>query len=164
MGKTAVLAVLLLLLTGMVRAERPGVLHWQLNQDLETVYGHVYRSLEENRFFVIFEPNIGKNLAGFSGRWGEDYNRSKLTGIRSMVFCNPWYTNQVSNLDPEMLALCPLHISLYEKDNGTHIVFVRPSYVGEGSAAKPLLTELEEAVSAAVEAGLKAAKFATITK
>ena len=70
MGKTAALAVLLLLLTGMVRAERPGVLHWQLNQDLETVYGHVYRSLEENRFFVIFEPNIGKNLAGFSGRWG----------------------------------------------------------------------------------------------
>jgi len=164
MGKTAVLAVLLLLLTDMVRAERPGVFHWQLNQNLETVYGHVYRSLEENRFFVIFEPNIGKNLAGFSGRWGEDYNRSKLTGIRSMVFCNPWYTNQVSNLDPEMLALCPLHISLYEKDNSTHIVFVRISYVGEGSAAKPLLTELEEAVSAAVEAGLKAAKFATTTK
>jgi hypothetical protein len=163
MGKTAVLAVLLLL-TGMARAELPGVLHWQLNQDIETVYGYVYRSLEENRFFVIFEPNIGKNLAGFSGRWGEDYNRSKLTGIRSMVFCNPWYTNQVSNLDPEMLALCPLHISLYEKDNSTHIVFVRISHVGEGSAAEPLLTELEDAVSAAVEAGLKAAKFATTTK
>ena len=163
MGKTGVLAVLLLL-AGMVRAELPGVLHWELEQDLEIAYRYVYKSLEENRFFVIFEPNIGRNLAGFSERWGADYNRSKLTGIRSMVFCNPWYVNQVSNLDPEMLALCPLHISLYEKDNSTHIVFVRISYVGEGSAAKPLLTELEEAVSAAVEAGLKAAKFATTTK
>ena len=163
MGKTAVLAVLLLL-TGMARAEQPGVLHWQLDQDLETVYGHVYRSLEEKRFFVIFEPNIGRNLAGFSERWGEDYNRSKLTGIRSMVFCNPWYVNQVSNLDPEMLALCPLHISLYEKDGSTHVVFVRLSHVGEGSAAKPVLAEVEAAVSAAVEAGLKAARVATIMK
>jgi hypothetical protein len=156
MRKTGVLAVLLLL-TGLVRAEQPGVLHWELNQDLEIVYNHVYRSLEEHRFFVIFEPNIGRNLAGFSERWGEDYNRSKLTAIRSMVFCNPWYVNQVSNLDPEMLALCPMHLSLYEKDNSTHVVFVRLSHVGEGSAAKPVLAEVEEAVSAAVAAGLKAA-------
>ena len=163
MGKTAVLAVLLLL-TGMARAELPGVLHWELKQDLEIVYNSIYRSLEEKRFFVIFEPNIGRNLAGFSERWGEDYNRNKLTGIRSMVFCNPWYVNQVSNLDPEMLALCPLHLSLYEKDGRTHVTFIRLSHVGEGSAAKPILAEVEAAVSAAVEAGLKAARVATTMK
>jgi len=156
MRKTAVLAGLLLL-TSMVRAELPGVLHWELKQDLETVYDSVYKSLEENRFYVLFEPNIGRNLAGFSDRWGEDLNRNKLTGIRAMVFCNPWYANQVSNLDPNMLALCPLHLSLYEKDNNTHIVFIRLSHVGEGSPAKPLLTELEQAVSAAIEAGINAA-------
>ena len=156
MGKTAAF-VLLLFLSVVARAELPGVLHWELKQNLEVVYNSVYRSLEENKFFVIFEPNIGRNLAGFSGRWGEDYNRNKLTGIRSMVFCNPWYVNQVSNLDPEMLALCPLHISLYEKDGSTHVVFVRLSYVGEGSPAKPLLMELEEALSAAIESGINSA-------
>ena len=160
MGKTAVFAVLLLL-TVVARAESPVVLHWELKQNLELVYNSVYRSLEENRFFVIFEPNIGKNLAGFSERWGEDYNRNKLTGIRSMVFCNPWYVNQVSNLDPEMLALCPMHISLYEKGGSTHVVFVRLSHVGEGSAAKPVLAEVEAAVSAAIESGIN---FATIRK
>ncbi|MEN8206525.1 MAG: DUF302 domain-containing protein [Pseudomonadota bacterium] len=163
MRKTGVLAVLLLL-AGMARAEQPGVLHWELERGLDIVYSHIYRSLEENKFFVIFEPNIGRNLAGFSERWGEDYNRSKLTGIRSMVFCNPWYVNQVSNLDPRMLALCPFHLSLYEKDNRTHIVFVRPGYAGEGSAAKPVLAEVEQAVSAAVEAGIKAATIPTIAK
>jgi hypothetical protein len=163
MGKTAVFAVLLLL-SVVARAELPGVLHWELKQNLEIVYNSVYKALEENRFFVIFEPNIGRNLAGFSERWGEDYNRNKLTGIRSMVFCNPWYVNQVSNFDPEMLALCPLHISLYEKDGSTHVVFVRLSHVGEGSAAKPVLAEVEAAVSAAVEAGLKAARVATTRK
>ena len=99
--------LILVLLTGFARAELPGVLAWEANQDLDTVYKEVYNSLEENRFFVVFEPNIGSNLARFSERWGEDYNRNGLSGIRSMVFCNAWYANQVSNLEPDLLALCP---------------------------------------------------------
>ncbi len=144
------------LLFGIAQAELPGVLHWELEQDLETVYKEVYNSLEENRFFVVFEPNIGNNLAGFSERWGEDYNRNQLQGIRSMVFCNAWYANQVSNLEPQLLALCPLHISLYQKDTLTHIVFTRPTYVGTGSKAQDLLQELEAAVSAAIRQGIDA--------
>jgi hypothetical protein len=136
----------------------PGVRHWELEQGLETAYKYVYNSLEENNVFVVFEPNIGKNLAGFSERWGEDYNRNQLQGIRSMVFCNAWYANQVSNVDPELLALCPLHITLYRQDDMTHVVFVRPTHVGKGSAATALLEELEATVSTAIEAGVEAAQ------
>jgi hypothetical protein len=28
----------------------------------------MYKSLENGRFLVVFEPNIGKNLARFSGK------------------------------------------------------------------------------------------------
>jgi hypothetical protein len=154
MGKTNVFAVLLLL-AGLVHAGSPGVRVWATQQNLETTYDSVYKSLEEKRFFVVFEPNIGQNLARFSGRWGEDYNRNALSGIRSMVFCNAWYANQVSNLDPDMLALCPLHVTLYGRDSETRVVFVRPGYVGEGSEAKALLQELEEAVAAAIETAIK---------
>ena len=152
-----ILLLTTLLFSGALHAELPGILHWQSDQDIETVYSSVSNALEENRFFIVFEPNIGKNLAGFSERWGEDYNRNKLTAIRSMVFCNGWYANGVSNLDPEMLALCPLHITLYEQQGKTHIVFLRPGYVSEGSDAQPLLQEVEQSVSAAIEAGIKSA-------
>ena len=155
--KKAAVMVVLGLFFNICQAELVGVRHWQLQQDLETAYEHIYNSLEENNLFVVFEPNIGENLAGFSERWGENYNRNNLQGIRSMVFCNGWYANQVSNADPQLLALCPLHITLYRQDEITHVVFVRPTHVGKGSAATALLEELEAKVSVAVEAGIKAA-------
>ena len=143
--------VVMCLLLGAVRAELPGVLHWQVEQDLETVYHSVYNSLEENKYFVIFEANISANLARFSEQWGETYNRSQLQGIRSLVICNPWFTNEVSSLDPDMLVLCPLQLSVYQKGGITHVGFVRPTHVGEGSDAMPLLKEIETVLSNAVE-------------
>lgn len=157
MKQTAVVLVLILL-SGISRAELPGVLHWTLEQGMEIAYKSIYNSLEENNLFVVFEPNIGENLAAFSARWGENYNRNQLQGIRSMVFCNAWYANAVSNAEPELLALCPLHITLYRQAEVTHVVFTRPTHVGKGSAATEVLAELEAKVRAAVEAGIKAAQ------
>ena len=149
-------AVLLLLglFSNICQAGLAGVRHWRLQQDLETAYESIHKSLEENKLFVVFEPNIGKNLAVFAERWGEDYNRNNLQGIRSMVFCSGWYANQVSNAEPQLLALCPLHITLYRQNDMTHVVFVSPTHVGKGSDATVLLQELEARVSAAVESGI----------
>jgi uncharacterized protein (DUF302 family) len=137
-----------------VRAELASVLHWTSDQDLESTYKNVYKALESNRFYVVFEPNIGHNLAGFAERWGDDYNRNGLDGIRAMVFCNAWYANQVSNLEPRLLALCPLHLTLYRQADTTHVVFLRPGAIGDGSRAAALLRELETEVGKAVAQGL----------
>ena len=155
MKKAVVLLVLGLFFT-VCQAELPGVHHWELRQDLETAYKSIHKSLEDNKLFVVFEPNIGKNLAGFAERWGADYNRNNLQGIRSMVFCNGWYANQVSNADPQLLALCPLHITLYRQDDLTHVVFASPTHIGKGSDATGLLQQLEAQVSAALESGIAA--------
>jgi len=137
-------------------AEVAGVYEWRVVTDLETTYEKIYNSLEENRFFVVFEPDIGRNLAGFAERWGEDYNRNALTGIRSMVFCNAWYANQVSNLEPRLLALCPLHLTLYRMADTTHIVFARPTVLANDTAVAALVTELEADVVKAVQQGIDA--------
>jgi Domain of unknown function DUF302. len=91
---------------------------------------------------VIFEANIGKNLSRFKEKQGVNYNKNNLGGIRSMVFCNGWYPNKVSNADPSMLALCPLHLTVIERSGKAHILFVRPSFVGQGSQALPVLKEI----------------------
>jgi hypothetical protein len=152
------ISCLALLVMASVRAEMPGVLKWELEQDLEIVYREVYRSLEDNNYYVIFEPRIGRNLGALAPRWGDEYNRNKLLGIRSLVFFNPWVTNQISNQDPDMLALCPMQITLYQKGAVSSILFARPTQIGAGSAAMPLLEEIESVVSTAIEAGLKAAR------
>jgi len=125
-----------------------------VKQDMEVVYKRVFTALENNGYFVIFEPNIGKNLSHFAKRWGDDYNKNKLEHIRSMIFCNGWYANKISNVNPYMLALCPLHITLYSKDNETNILFVKPSGVASGTNVADIARELENDVIRAINTAI----------
>ncbi len=126
----------------------------QVDKPLSAVYGSIYKSLENARFFVVFEPNIGKNLERFSDKWGVDYNRNNISAIRSMVFCNGWYANQVSNLDPDMLGFCPLHLTLFEREGKTTVLFNRPGMIAQNSPAKELLMKIESEVIEAIRQGL----------
>ena len=134
------------------------VLVWETDKNLEKSYDVVYKALEDNKFFVVFEPNIQKNLSRFAERWGEKYNRNGLEGIRSMVFCNGWYANAVSNADPDMLALCPLHITLVQKDGVTRILFARPTVIAGDSKALAVAREIEQEVSKALDEAVAALK------
>lgn len=132
-----------------------GVYIKQVDKPLSEVYDNVYKSLEEARFFVVFEPNIGANLASFSKKWGDDYNRNNIAEIRSMVFCNGWYANKVSNLDPNMLGFCPLHITLIEREGKTTVLFNRPGLIAQNSPAKELLLTIESEVIEAIQLGVQ---------
>ena len=153
--KRFVIAVLCVLWLAPLSAAAPQVRVWTVDKNLETAYPVVYQALEAHKFFVVFEPDIQSNLSRMAERWGDDYNRNKLDGIRAMVFCNGWYANQVSNADPDMLALCPLHITLVEQGGSTRILFVKPSAVAQGSEAEALAGELEQAVADAIAAALQ---------
>lgn len=126
-----------------------------LDAPADEVYDKVYKALEAERFYVVFEPDIGKNIAGFAKRWGENYNRNGLTSLRSMVFCNGWYANEVSNRDPDMLGLCPLHVTVYGRDGNTSVLFNRPTVIAADSPALPVLQELEQTVIQALENSLR---------
>jgi len=136
-------------------AEIRGVYSQTVNKPVSAVYDEVYKSLEDARFFVVFEPNIGANLTRFSKKWGDEYNQNNLSEIRSMVFCNGWYANKVSNQDPNMLGFCPLHLTLIERDGKTTVLFNRPSVIAQHSPAKVLLMKIESEVIGAVQKGLK---------
>lgn len=156
MNRLKILAVFLLLAAQNALAgdATSTVLSWQIDKKLETAYEIVYKHLEEKRFYVVFEPNIQRNLETFAERWGDDYNRNRLEGIRAMVFCNGWYANQVSNADPTMLALCPLHITLVQKDEQTRVLFSRPTVIAAGSPALEIIGEVESAVVEAIDAAV----------
>lgn len=146
--------IILCLWFSYAKAE-PSVFSVSVDKPISEVYGKVYESLEDSRFYVVFEPDIGKNLSSFAERWGDQYNRNKLDAIRSLVFCNGWYANQVSNKDPAMLALCPLHMTLIEKDGKTTALFARPTVIAADSPARDILAELEYEVIAAIKKGMK---------
>lgn len=156
---TKMLAVMSLLISMLcvtsVQAAESNVYKQSVKASMDQVYPAVYESLENARFFVVFEPKISDNLQRFSEKWGENYNRNKLDSIRSMVFCNAWYANEVSNADPDMLGLCPLRIGLYEKQGMTTVLFVRPGVIAAGSKAEKILKDVEKEVIEAIRQGLK---------
>jgi len=125
------------------------------NKPISEVYPNMQKSMDDSRFFVVKEINIGKNISGFAEKWGEDYNKNNLTAIKSMVFCNGWYANKISNLDPSMLGICPLHLTLIEKDGKTTALFNRPTVTAKGSPAYETFVEIEDEVVAIIKAGMK---------
>ncbi|MDT8282231.1 MAG: hypothetical protein RQ982_05385, partial [Gammaproteobacteria bacterium] len=46
--------------------EDNGVYVQTVNKPIVEVYDKVYKSLEDGRFFVVFEPDIGANLSNFA--------------------------------------------------------------------------------------------------
>lgn len=123
-----------------------GIYKQSVKLPIDDVYASLQLAMNDSPFFLSHELNIGSNLARFSERWGKDYNQNKLTGFRSMVFCNGWYANKISNLDPDLLGSCPLHISIIEKSGVTSVLFNRPSTFAKSSPALPALKELEAKV------------------
>ena len=148
-----ILLSLAMLMTWSLQAAESTIYKQVVNKPMDKVYPAVYKALEDARFYVVFEPNIGKNLKRFAEKWGDDYNQSKLSHIRSMVFCNVWYANAVSNVDPDMLGLCPLRISLYEKQGETVVLFAKPTVIATQSKAKDVLQNVEDEVIAAIQSG-----------
>lgn len=57
--------VLLIFILGLfvVPAYADGIYRQSIKADYKTTYKKLYQSLEDNRFFVINEINLGKNLA-----------------------------------------------------------------------------------------------------
>lgn len=143
------------LFTFSVYAAPAAVYEKSAKMPLSTAATRMVHALKSHKFKVVLQIPIGKKLAKHARAWGADYNRSRLEGIHSIVFCNGWFANEVSNKDPAMLAVCPMHLTIIEKHGIATVLFVRPSVVGAGSAAEPVLRKLEHKVVAAIDAGLR---------
>lgn len=150
------LLILTLIAASPAYAGSPAVYEKSVKQALDVTYKKVSKGLDDNGFYIVFEVDIGENLAKNSAKFGANYNKNQLEGIKSLVFCNGKFANQVGNADPAMLALCPLHATLTHKAGVTTILFVRPSAVAQGSPAAKVALELETATIQAIEAGLNA--------
>ena len=146
------LAVALLCVTLPAWAGSPAIYEKQIKGDLDKNYDKLYKSLEASGFYVIFEPDVGKNLDGLAKEIGKEYNLNKLEGIRSMIFCNARYANRLSNLDPAALALCPLHVTLIQKADMTTVLFIKPSAVVQNGPAAPFALEIEASVEKSIDA------------
>jgi len=149
------LILLFALVSANALAESPSVYEKTVDQNLDTAYKRVYKALDSNGFKVVFEVDIQENLTKSAAKKAiKDFNLNQLEGIKSMVFCNGPLAIKISNADPTMLSLCPLHLTFTQKAGRATVLFVRPSVIAQGSKAETSVKELEEKVIKAIESGL----------
>ena len=149
------LILLFALVSANALAESPAVYEKSFDQNMDTAYKRVYKALESNGFKVVYEIDMLENLTKFAAKNSvKDFNLNQLEGIKSMVFCNGPLAVKISNADPTMLALCPLHLTLTQKAGRVTVLFVRPGIIAQGSKAEAPAKELEDKVIKAIESGL----------
>ena len=147
-----IIAVLLAIISLKALADTPAVYEITFDQNMDTVYKQVLKSLEANGFKVVYELDMLDNLTKYAEKNAvKDFNVNKLEAIKSIVFCNGPLAVKISNADPAMLAICPLHITLTQKSGHATVLFVRPGVTAQGSKAKGPAKELEEKVIKTIE-------------
>jgi len=148
------LAVWLWILPALVAASPAGLRTLTTSDPPEQVYDRIYQALEGAKFWIVFEADMGSRLANLAPESGAEYNQSRLGFVKSMVFCNLVWTNRLANADPELLGLCPLHLSIYAKGDKTTVTWPKLSALAEGSPgleqARALDQEVAEIIRRAV--------------
>lgn len=146
-----VLALALALLTSPAHATPEAIYRHEVATAFDEAYKALYAALEKEKFWVAFEADMLARMRRAADSWGAEFNQNDLTGVRAMVFCNIWWTNRIANADPDMLAMCPLHISVVATDDTTAILMLRPSVIARGSEAEAVAATLEAELIGIIE-------------
>ena len=147
---------LLLLLTLSLTLWADAVYTKHYNAPIEKVYPKLISSFDSAYLIVISEIDILEKFkeAGLPESFGKNFNTNNLTAIKTIIACNGWFGNAVANSDPEMMAFCPIRVTLIEKDGKTSIMYVRPTVAYKEFKAYPILQDLEQKVVMAIESAL----------
>jgi len=115
---------------------------------MQTLYPKLLNAMNKAHLVVVSEIDIlGKfKAAGLPKAFGKNFNTNNLTGIKAVIACNGWFGNEVANSDPEMMAYCPVRVTVVERDGKTTISYVKASSAPKDSQAYPILKKLTHKV------------------
>ena len=122
-----------------------------IKKDFRSALHSIKKTLEDQNLYIISKADISGTLERMKGKLGKAYNKRGYEKAQSIIFCNPFYANDVMNEDPDMMALCPLKIMIMTKKGTTTALFVLPSKLAGNSPARKTLLEVENRVKVALK-------------
>lgn len=123
------------------------------NSPIEKVEKNMLAKFQAENLIVAWQLDILEEFEkrGLVKKLGENYNKAKLSNVKTMIACNGIIGNEIINTDPAMMAYCPIRITLTEKEGKTTVLYVRPTSAPKDSKAYPTLQKLEAKVTKAIE-------------
>ena len=126
-------------------------IHKALRATYDEALARLPEALKSEGFGVLTEIDIQSTL---KQKLGVDFRRYKILGA-----CNPTFAHRALELEPDLGALLPCNVVVYERDGATHVSAVDPvAMLGmvENPGLEPIGRQIRERVERAVEAVWKA--------
>ncbi len=145
------------LLTLSVWAAESNVYKVSYNAPVDKVLDNMLAKFKQEMLVVVWQLDILEEFKhkGLDKKFGENFNKAGLTAVRTLVACNGKFGNDIINQDSDMMAYCPIRITLTEKDGVTTVLYVRPSSAPRDSKAYQSLVKLEKKVTKAIEESME---------
>ena len=142
--KTIILS--LLLLGSLLQANE--IYTKTITKPFSVYFPELKKSIEKNHMGIIYEFDLVERFKkkGFDKKFGDAFNKNGLDKIVTLLICNGYVGNQVSNIDPNMMALCPIKITVIKKGAQTTITFLKYQNVTQNKEIKELLSTLHKIV------------------
>lgn len=118
----------------------------EIDLPIEKYYPKLKAAIQANHMNILYELNLLDRFrkSGYAEKFGEEFNRNHLKSVKTLFLCNGYVGNQVSNIDPSMMVLCPLRLTLISRASGTKVVFIKSSHLATSKKVKRLLSTLDE--------------------
>jgi len=118
----------------------------EISLPIEIYYPKLIKAIKANHMNVLYELNLLEKFkaSGYDKKFGSEFNKSHLKAVKTLLLCNGYVGNQVSNIDPDMMVLCPLRLTLISTAAGTRVVFVKSSHLATSPKIKQLLATLDD--------------------
>ncbi len=124
---------------------------------VDKVINNILTKFKAEGLVVVWQLDILEEFRqkGLDKKFGENFNKAGLSAVKTMIVCNGKFGNDIINADSDMMAYCPVRITLTEKDGVTTVLYVRPSSAPRDSKAYPSLMQLEKKVTKSIEESME---------
>ncbi|MCX6051688.1 MAG: DUF302 domain-containing protein [Campylobacterales bacterium] len=141
-----ILLVLFLLASSVIAADN--IYKIEVNEEYDVYYPKLKKELEINHINVISEMDLIQRFteAGYAKKFGKNFNKNNIEKATSLILCNGYIGNQVSNIDVAMMAFCPIRLTVLKQGNKTIVLYVKSAPNASNPEVVTLLNTLDEVV------------------
>ena len=145
------LLLTLLLATGLFAS--PAIHKTEINQSIKDYYPLLKKSIQDNHMNVLYELDLLDKFkkSGYAEKFGKSFNRNNIEAIKTLLLCNGFVGNQVSNIDPDMMVLCPIKITLIQSNGKTTVTFIKSADMSPNEEVAKLLKTLDQVIVNTIE-------------
>ncbi|MGE0738992.1 DUF302 domain-containing protein [Sulfurimonas sp.] len=149
--------LIMCLLSLSLMAAETNVFKASYKAPIDKVMQNIRDKFKADMLIIVWELDILEEFKtrGLVQKLGAEYNKAGVTAVKTFVACNGMIGNSIINADADMMAYCPVRITLTEKDGVTSVLYVRPTSAPRDSKAYPALVKLENKVVAAIQGSME---------